>query len=326
MAFLPNEIVVRLANLLGAILFLAGSLVTAAVAAGLLSSYTVNPIVLSTIPLLVGALAMSVAGLVLHPTATFSSLGLRPLDARDALSGGVVGAAGCALLAGAVVICGMAEFTPLDGTGIRFDWREARMAGVSLLAVGSAGEELFLRGLAFQLLACAARPLGAVALTSIAFALLHGANPGVTPLAQVNTALFGAVFGLAVVRHRSLWMAFGLHLGWNLAQVLLGANTSGITIRLTGLNLELHGQDWLTGGDYGLEGGLLASGTALLLVAVVWWLPRKSGRPATLWDPVRSQVPSGTGEHDVAGLGRDDPDGADGGLGEDRTAQRRPTG
>ena len=130
-----------------------------------------------------------------------------------------------------------------------------------------------MRGILLQFLARAPRPAAAVALTSVAFALLHGWNPGVTHLAQLNTALFGAVFGLALLRHRSLWLATGLHLGWNVTQVALGANNSGITIRLTDLNLELQSRDWLTGSEYGLEGGVLASGAALALAVAVWRIP-----------------------------------------------------
>jgi membrane protease YdiL (CAAX protease family) len=278
-----------------AILCLVGSLLVALAVASLLHSYTDNLIALNTVPLLAGALAMTMVGIAIHPVASWRSLGLWRGGVSGAARGVLLGAAACGLLVGANVICGLAEWTPLDSSQVRFDWRDARLAGLSFLAIGSVGEELFMRGLLLQFLACALGPTGAVALTSLVFALLHGANPSVTNLAQLNTVLFGATFGLAVVRHRSLWLAIGLHLGWNVAQVALGANNSGITIRLTDLNLELQGEKWLTGGEYGLEGGVLASGAALALAAAVWWLPRSYPAGGMLWESGQSPVPADSG-------------------------------
>ena len=324
MALLSHRRFLQLANFFLALLFVVGSVIVAIVVGSLLRTYTDNAIALTTISLCSGALTMTVAGLAFYPGATWGSLGLRLKSASGALYGLLIGAGACGSLVCAAVLFGLAEWTPLDTSEIRFDWRDARLAGLSLLCIGSAAEELLLRGLALQLLACAVRPAGAIVLTSVAFAVLHGANPGITWLAHTNTALFGAVFGLAVFRQRSLWMAIGLHLGWNVTQVALGADTSGITIRLTELNLELQGREWLTGGDYGLEGGVLASVAALLVASAVWRLPSRHPSGSMLWDsgeglvpPGRDLVPSGSASV-VAGVRSTD------GPGEDRTADGRP--
>ena len=293
LALLSRRRFLQLANFFLALLFVAGSVIVAIAVGSLLRTYTDNAIALTTISLCSGALAMTVAGLAFYPGATWGSLGLRLGSASGGLYGLLLGAGGCGALVCVAVLGGLGEWTPLDASEIRFDWRDARLAGLSLLFIGSAAEELFLRGLALQWLACAVRPAGAIALTSVAFALLHGANPGITWLAHTNTALFGAVFGLAVFRQRSLWMAIGLHFGWNVTQVALGADTSGITIRLTGLNLELQGWEWLTGGDYGLEGGVLASVISLLVAAAVWRLPSRHPSGSMLWDSEGGWVPPG---------------------------------
>ena len=304
-------------------LFVAGSVIVAVAVGSLLRSYTDNAIALTTISLFSGALAMTLAGVALYPGATWGSLGLRLRSASGALHGLLIGAGACGLLVCVTVLCGLAKWTPLDAPEIRFDWRDARLAGLALLCVGSAAEELFLRGLALQFLACAVRPAGAIALTSLAFALLHGANPGITWLAHINTALFGAVFGLAVFRQRSLWMAFGLHLGWNVTQVALGADTSGITIRLTELNLELQGQAWLTGGEYGLEGGVLASVAALSVAAAVWWVPSRHPSGRMLWSSEASWVPPGRDLVPFRPVGVAAGDRSDDGPGEDRKDDAR---
>ena len=324
LALLSQKRFLQLANFFLALLFVAGSVIVAIALGSLLRTYTENAIALTTISLCSGALAMTFAGLAFYPGATWGSLGLRLGSASGGLYGLLIGAGACGSLVCAAVLCGLGEWTSLDASEIRFDWRDARLAGVSLLCIGAAAEELLLRGLALQLLACAVRPAGAIALTSVAFAVLHGANPGITWLAHTNTALFGAVFGLAVFRQRSLWVAIGLHLGWNLTQVALGADTSGITIRLTELNLELQGREWLTGGDYGLEGGVLASVAALLVATAVWRLPSRRPSGSMLWDSEGIWVPPGRdlvpgGPVGMAGGNRS----ADG-PSEDRTADARP--
>ena len=284
MELLTGKRRLQIADILRANLCLVGTVLAAFAGAMLLRSWTAHPIALSTVPLLVGSAAVTWGALALHPAATWKSLGLGGTRAAAAGRGLLLGSGACALLVGGTVVLGLGGWTEFDPAGIRFDWRSSPLVGLSFLVVGAAGEELFMRGLLLQYVARAVGPLAGILFTSSAFALLHGWNPGVTGLAQANTALFGAVFGLAVVRHRSLWMATGLHLGWNLAQVALGADTSGITMRLTELNLELRGEEWLAGGGYGLEGGVLASAMALLLAAAVWWLPRRGFSGRLLWE------------------------------------------
>lgn len=280
-----------------------------------LSSLTDDAIVLSTIPLLVGSLAVAAVFVALHQDVSWSGLGLGRSTLSGLLPGVGLGAVAVAALAVVAVGLEWAAWVPGDPSQIRFDWREAQLAGLSLLAVGAIAEELAIRGLLLQFLARAVGPAAAIALTSSIFALLHWRNPEVTDLAPINTALFGAVFGLAVLRHRSLWLACGLHFGWNAAQVALGANVSGITIRLTELNLELGGAEWLTGGDYGLEGGALATGMALVLGTGLGLLPRRRDASRLLWQSARVEDPENSLLGDVSPgfVG-------DGGRGEDREA------
>ncbi len=263
----------QIVGILAANFCLVATLVAVIVGASLLSAVTEDRLVLSTVPLLAASLAVTGLAIALHPQVSMNALGLGLSSGTGLAWGALAGAAAAAMLSVSAIIAGQAAWVPWDPGQVRFDWTQTPLLGVALLAVGATGEELFMRGPLLLFLARAVGPAGGVALTSLAFALLHGANPGVTHLAQLNTALFGAVFGLAVVRRRSLWLAVGLHFGWNAGQVALGGNNSGITIRLTGLNLDLHGAEWLTGGDYGLEGGALATCGALLLATAVWCLP-----------------------------------------------------
>lgn len=299
----------RIADILLANLFAVATLLATIAGAWLISSVTEDAIARSTIPLFAGALAVTLAAVALHPELSWERLGLGRSWLSGLLWGLLLGCGAVAALAGLAALLGLAAWVPWDPGAIRFDWRAMPLAGLALLVIGAAGEELFMRGAMLQFLARSISPAGAVAATSLAFALLHGANPGVTVLAQFNTALFGAVFAVAALRQRSLWMATGLHFGWNAAQVLLGANNSGITIRLTDLSLELRGADWLSGGSYGLEGGAMASGAALLLGAALWALRIRGQSPATFWEvPAKAgSGVAGEGHPAAPGLHRPNP-------------------
>lgn len=310
----------QLHGLLFANLALVGTLLASFAGAVALHSFSKSPIVLNTVPLLLGALGVTLVAVAVYPAATWRSLGLSRANFPDGLWGLLLGAAGSGLLVGLAVLAEWASWTPIDPSEVRFDWRDARLVGVALLTIGALGEELFLRGLILQFLARSLGRIAAVTVTALVFALLHGSNPGVTGIAQLNTALYGMLFGLAVLRQRSLWLAVGLHLGWNLAQVALGVNNSGITIRLTELNLESRTAAWLAGGDYGLEGGVLATGMALVLAAAVWRLPARKNPPRMLWETRQQEDFEASGS--APGVARDLPadDRVADGYSEDREA------
>jgi len=68
-------------------------------------------------------------------------------------------------------------------------------------------------------------------------------------------------------------MPVGLHFTWNLTQELLSLPVSGA--RLTPHSPVIaaeNGPDWLTGGPFGLEGGIAV--TLMLLLAILWFVRR----------------------------------------------------
>ncbi len=134
-----------------------------------------------------------------------------------------------------------------------------------LFAVAAANEEAIFRGYPFQRLAESITPVGAIAATSALFGLAHLANPHRTWISTLNTALVGIPFAIAYLRTRSLWMPIGMHFIWNfLMGFFLGLPVSGFTISASALTARVQGPTWLTGGDYGPEGGLLAMGAILV--------------------------------------------------------------
>jgi membrane protease YdiL (CAAX protease family) len=158
-----------------------------------------------------------------------------------------------------------------------------------MILFGAFGEEMMFRGYGFQVLMAALGPFATILPVSVLFALVHAWNPNVSAPGLVNTGLWGIVLGFAFWRSGDLWLAIGLHAGWNWTLPLLGANLSGLTIKLTGYDLRWNIAPLWSGGAYGPEGGLLT--TAILVVLFLWLLwkaPVQRQTPYLLrdqWDP-----------------------------------------
>jgi len=129
-----------------------------------------------------------------------------------------------------------------------------------LLLVAATNEELVFRGYPFQKLVESLGPLGAVALSSACFGLAHLGNSHHTWISTANTMLVGVPLSNAYLRTRSLWMPVGLHFSWNYVQgFVFGFPVSGYAFSSSLLKVQVHGAAWLTGSNYGPEGGLLST-------------------------------------------------------------------
>lgn len=120
-------------------------------------------------------------------------------------------------------------------------------------------EELLIRGLAFRILEAWLGSWAALALTAALFGALHLPNPGATLTSAAAIALeAGVMLAAAYMLTRRLWLAIGIHAGWNFTQTgLFGVATSGQAG--TGLlKGELSGPAWLSGGSFGPEASLVA--------------------------------------------------------------------
>ncbi len=207
---------------------------------------------------------------------------------REVLQGLFLGTGIGLVVIGIQYVAGWVTFEAASDSLLRggegaFFWAPPIGLGIAVLALGSAGEELLFRGYGLQQLIRATSPWVAVAVTSLIFGLMHASNPDASAPGIANTGLFGALFGLALVRLRSWWTPFGMHFGWNATLATIGANVSGLRIKLAGLALTPNGPPLWTGGDYGPEGSLLTSFAVVAAGYIVWKLP--AGRPdPRLWD------------------------------------------
>lgn len=151
------------------------------------------------------------------------------------------------------------------------------LGGVLLVYLGWAiqgpTEEVLCRGWLLQTQGARYRPWVGIVVSSLVFALLHSLNQGFNAFAAVNLILFGVFAALYVLYEGSLWGIFGWHAAWNWAEGnVFGTQVSGSHAR-GGVLLDLRtmGPNWITGGAFGPEGGLVATfilfvGIATLLV------------------------------------------------------------
>lgn len=164
-----------------------------------------------------------------------------------------------------------------------------------LLAVAATDEEAIFRGYPFQRLVESITPVGAIALTSAFFGLAHLSNPHRTWISTLNTALVGVPFAIAYLRTRSLWMPIGMHFIWNfLLGFFLGLPVSGLNFPSSVFSAQVRGSVWLTGGEYGPEGGLLAMGAILLATLYLSFsksIYTSEEMKALVFAPVKSRWP-----------------------------------
>jgi len=157
------------------------------------------------------------------------------------------------------------------------------LAGLTIGGVG-AGEELMMRGVLLQQVLRGWGVRIAIVVSSLVFALLHLPNlltaavePVMSLLALLVLALLGVVLGLGALLTRGLWFPVALHVSWNLAQgPLYGFPISGHPSDGL-LRLDVTGADWLTGGAFGPEGGLVGLLAVGLCGAALWAYARAQG-------------------------------------------------
>jgi membrane protease YdiL (CAAX protease family) len=130
-------------------------------------------------------------------------------------------------------------------------------------------EELLSRGYLLQNIGEGTNLFWGVLLSSLLFALGHTFNPNMGALPLAGLFLAGLFLAYAYLRTRRLWLPIGLHIGWNFFEsTVLGFPVSGMSLfRL--IEHTIDGPEWLTGGAFGPEAGLvllpaLALGTFLV--------------------------------------------------------------
>lgn len=115
--------------------------------------------------------------------------------------------------------------------------------------------------------------------SSILFSLAHMGNMDINSVALLNIFLVGILFAYMFRVTGSLWMPIGFHISWNYTQgIVFGFPVSGNPVDSIYHTQMVVGQEWLSGGGFGPEGGALT--TILIgLCMMVTWIYGKKTRP-----------------------------------------------
>jgi membrane protease YdiL (CAAX protease family) len=169
-------------------------------------------------------------------------------------------ALGVGMFSAVVGLLALAGAAVIDG--VRFDG--ATVASLFALAVGysvqGSGEEALVRGWLLPVAAVRFGVVGGMIAQTFMFTLLHGVNPGITPLAVLNLALVSLFLGVWALRAGDIWPIMGWHAAWNWAQgTVFGIAVSGSPPADALLPVSLTGPDWLAGGVFGAEASVITS-------------------------------------------------------------------
>jgi membrane protease YdiL (CAAX protease family) len=213
-----------------------------------------------------------------------------PLDRR---AGDSVRGAGIAVLLMSAIVGIAALFGAyrIDG------WGGSTSLATVLLGAGLQAaffEEIFIRGVLFRFLEEFGGSWFALATSSALFGLGHIFNANATLFSALAIAVeAGIMLGGAYMLTRNLWLAIGLHFGWNFTQgYIWDVPVSGFQV--DGLvNAHSAGPELLSGGPFGLEASVIALGLATPLglrfvyravqkgnVVRPWWVRRRLAREA----------------------------------------------
>jgi len=273
----------RFAVFMLAFLLIGGILISIASAAmySLSGPATLDQVVFLTVTDLVALVAAIVLGWLagrLFEGLPFKAIGAAPTGRwfKHLTAGLMVGTVSLALAALVASAGGGLRFT-LSGFDASSIIRSlALSAGVFLIA--GAFEEAVFRGYVFQTFTRAGLGWFALLITSCFFGVVHLMNPNPGTISTINTMLAGLWLGVAYLKTRDLWFPLGVHMAWNWAQsAVFGVEVSGMTGLIPApLMKEIDsGPAWLTGGDYGLEGGIACTIALLISTLVIYagpWL------------------------------------------------------
>ena len=152
-------------------------------------------------------------------------------------------------------------------------------------------EELLIRGIILRWLEELTGSWIALIISALIFGFLHAGNDNATFFSSLAIAIeAGVLLGAAYMLTRSLWLAIGLHAGWNLVQALWDVPVSG-NAASGPVAATLEGPWLLAGGGFGLEATVFA-----LVVATgagVWMLvlAQKRGRIVKpMWSRKGAQI------------------------------------
>jgi hypothetical protein len=139
----------------------------------------------------------------------------------------------------------------------------ALMTAIALL------EETMMRGYVLRNLKWGYGPVPALIASSVFFGLIHVVNPGGALPGILGTTAAGLVLGYSYLATGRLWLPMGFHFAWNFfLGPVFGFPVSGIELDSLISQTTVGSPIW-TGGQFGPEAGLLATGVLVLCALAI---------------------------------------------------------
>ena len=149
------------------------------------------------------------------------------------------------------------------------------LQAVLLFIFVSINEEVFVRGYILRNMMGSMNKYIALVISSVLFMALHLLNPNLSLVAIINLFLAGILLGIGYVFTKNLWFPLALHFSWNFFQgPIFGFEVSGTNTDSL-ISHTIQGSELLTGGKFGLEGSLLATGLCSIAIIIFWMVYKK---------------------------------------------------
>ena len=192
---------------------------------------------------------------------------------KEYLFGFVFGAVAIAMAGGVALLLGAMQFEDVSSSA-PWGWIGLFLFGFLIQGLS---EEVALRGYYMVSLKNRTSVAVAIGLSSLVFASLHLMNSGITLISFINLVLFAVFAGIYFFKTDSIWGIAAFHSSWNFVQGnILGVLVSGNQTDTTVFKLvPLEGRDLISGGSFGLEGGLIVTELFIVLIAVMLAIPQK---------------------------------------------------
>jgi len=201
------------------------------------------------------------------------------LHLKGRLVEGLIGVLAGALIMclGFVVLLGMDE---IKFSEFNFNGSEL-LISVLTFAFVAIMEELLCRGYILKNLMGSFNKYVALIVSSVLFALIHGANPNIDAFALFNLFLAGLFLGISYIHTKNLWFPIALHFSWNLFQTMVGFNVSGQDVYSV-VEFSMTDKNIINGGDFGFEGSVFAVAVMIISIGIIELYYRKNKQKLTI--------------------------------------------
>lgn len=151
------------------------------------------------------------------------------------------------------------------------------LAWFGAYVVQGMNEEVVMRGYFLVSLSNRAPVAVAIVLSSIFFGVMHLLNPNISALPVINIVLAGGFMACYFLRTDNIWAVAGYHTMWNYCMGnVLGVSVSGMAPSTQIFSFgQTAGMDLISGGKFGLEGGLATTVALTASILLVVFLPKK---------------------------------------------------